>query len=108
MPMAAKLQAESDKGKELIIKTALRAYPQRDLLPVDFEKLNLKGLVAAARKNEFGDTLVSFIIHELNEGLDGEDWDRAAELIERAREDLGGVLGGLCAAEMARTEGRTS
>jgi hypothetical protein len=106
MPRAAKPQAENDKDKELVIKAALRAYSHRDLLPVDFEKLNLKGLVAAARKNEFGDTLVSFIIHELNEGLDGEDWDRAAELVERAREDLDSVLGGLCAAEMAKTGGK--
>lgn len=107
MGRKARPKPDADKGKERVIKAALRAYPG-ELLPVDFEKLDLKRLVAAARKNDFGDTLVSFIIHELNEGVDGEDWDRAAELIERAREDLGGVLGGLCAAEMARTGGRTT
>ena len=59
-------------------------------------------LVAAAKKNDFGDTLVDFIIFELNEGLDGEDWDRAAELIERGRDDLDAVLGGLYAVPTAR------
>ena len=92
------------KGKELVIKTALRAYPG-ELLPVDFEKLDLSGLVKAAKANEFGDTLVSFMVIELNEGLDGEDWDRASELIERARQDLGGVLGGFYAADLARKGG---
>ena len=90
------------KGKELVIKAALRAYRHNDLLPVDFEKMSLKQLVDAAKKNEFGDTLVDFIIHELNEGLGGEDWDRAAELIERGRDDLDAVVGGLYAVPVAR------
>jgi hypothetical protein len=94
-------KTRADKGKELVIKAALRAY-RGELLPVDFEKMDLEQLVEAAKKNEFGDTLVSFIIHELNEGLDGEDWDRAAELIERGRDDLDAVLGGLYAVPTAR------
>ena len=104
MPRKTKLKPDADQGKEKVIKAALRAYPG-ELLPVDHQKLSLEQLVAAAKKNEFGDTLVSFIIFELNEGLDGEDWDRAAELIERARDDLNAVVGGLCAVPTARKGG---
>jgi len=107
MPKKAGRKPDVDKGKELVIKAALRAYPDRDLLPVDFETMSLEQLLAAARKNQFGDTLISFIIFELHDGLDSEDWDRAAELIERAKNELDAVLGGLFAAEMAKAGGGT-
>ena len=97
MPRNKKPKLDANKGKEQVIKAALRAYPG-ELLPVDHQKLSLKQLVAAAKKNEFGDTLVSFIVFELNEGLDGKDWKRGAKLIERARDDLDAVMGGLCTA----------
>jgi len=102
MPRKANPKPDADKGKEKVIKAALRAYSHNDLLPVEFEKLSLKQLVDAAKKNDFGDTLVDFIIFELNEGLDGEDWDRAAELIERGKDDLDAVVGGLYAVPVAR------
>ena len=82
-----------------VIKAALRAYPDSDLLPVDLKEDSLKQLVEDARKNNFGDTLFSFIILELAEGLDGgEDWAGAAKLIGQARDDLQAVLSRLCGA----------
>ena len=99
--MTKRTERGKPRTQEGVIKAALRAYPG-ELLPVDFETLSLEQLVQAAKTNKFGDTLVSFIILELNEGLDGEDWDRAAELIERARDDLDAVLSGLYAVPTAR------
>lgn len=86
--------------KEDLIKAALRAYPDSDLLPVDYGKMRLKKLVDAATKNEFGDTLASFVVIELSEGLDEDDKGnvgtaQAAALMGKGVRDLQAVVDGL-------------
>ena len=81
---------------EEVVKAALRAYPSTDLIPVDMENMSLQELLGAARKRDFGDTLLSFIVIELFEGLDVSDsgqvdLDRGVELIDRAISDLEAV-----------------
>ena len=81
--------------KEEVIRAALRAYPNGDLIPVDMENVSLQELLEAARKRDFGDTLLSFVVIELYEGLDEEagkvDLQRAVHLIDRSISDLQAV-----------------
>jgi len=82
--------------KEEVIRAALRAWPGGDLIPVDMENMSPQELLEAAKKREFGDTLLSFIVIELFEGLDvsedGQvDLDRGVKLINRAIRDLQAV-----------------
>ncbi len=79
--------------REEAIKAAPKAYPDGDLIPVDMENMGPQELLEAARKREFGDTLLSFIVIELFAGLDASDdgqvdMDRGVELIDRAIRDL--------------------
>jgi hypothetical protein len=101
---AARAQATAEYESALAgaIKTALRAYPGDDLLPVDYESLGLKELLAAARQNDFGDTLASFVVLELYEGMHGEPAEtfaeRGAELMYRGArqlETVGDALAGM-------------
>ena len=81
--------------REEVIKAALRAYPSGDLIPVDMGNMSLQELLEAARNRAFGDTLLSFVVIELFEGLDEEDGkvdlQRAVHLIGRSISDLQAV-----------------
>ncbi len=73
--------------KEQIIRAAVQAFP--DDSGEDYDQFNLEQLVEHARQNDLGDTLLSFIILELHEGLDGDvTLERAVRLMVRARRDL--------------------
>ena len=75
--------------KEQIIRRAISGYPHLDLVGIDFDKLSFKELVEKAYHREFGDTLLSFIVIELNEGLEGVPTrDAAQDLLERAKNDI--------------------
>jgi len=93
--------------REECIRTALRAWPDNDLLGVDFEKMSFQELVEAAREKRFGDTLLSFVVLELCEGLDEDaSSDRAVGLISRAIRDLETVseaLSGMAAGKKEET-----
>ncbi|HHN46836.1 MAG TPA: hypothetical protein ENN09_05275 [Planctomycetes bacterium] len=89
-----------ERTKEDIIRAALRAYPDTDMLAVDVENAGMDELLEAAAANEFGDTLVSFIVTELYEGTGDslgrrDDFRLAAKLMERAAKDLKSVAGAL-------------
>lgn len=79
-------------AKERVIRAALRAmeYPE---LAADFDAMRLEDIVAGAEHNAFGDTLIGFVVLELNECLE-EKWsfnkcaDEAWQAIEKATEDL--------------------
>jgi len=76
--------------KEQIIRKAISGYPHLDLICIDFDKLCFAELIDKAYHREFGDSLLSFIVIELNEGLDGVPTQDAAEdLLERAKNDIG-------------------
>lgn len=82
--------------KETVIRAAVAAYPGNEALPADIETVRVEDLVKIAKADKCGDTLLSFVIIELFEGLDslsGDEIDpnRPAELIDRAIGDLEAV-----------------
>jgi len=81
--------------REEVIRAALRAWPGGDLIPEDIENMGIKEAYNAARERRFGDTLLSFVVIELYEGLDEEsgkvDLECAAHLIDRSISDLQAV-----------------
>lgn len=81
--------------KEEVIKAALRAWPDGDLIPEDIKNMGIEEIHKAACERRFGDTLLSFIVIELYEGLDEEagevDLKRAMHLIDRGISDLQAV-----------------
>lgn len=79
--------------KEELIRAALKGFPGADLLPLDVSRMTMHELLEAARNNDFGDTLVGFVIFELHEALDEDrkgqvDPEQAVRLIDRAAADL--------------------
>jgi len=81
---------------EVIIRTAIAAYPDLDLCPVCWDNLLFSELIELARANSFGDTLLSFVIVELYEGLEPEaDMKRAVNLMSRGLSDLVSVRNAL-------------
>ena len=72
-----------------------RAWPGGDLVPADIENMDIEEAYKAARERRFGDTLLSFVVIELYEGLDEEDGkvdlERASHLIDRGISDLQAV-----------------
>ena len=73
-------------------RAALRAYPGSDLLSLEIDGDSLAEIVEGAAKGEFGDTLASFVVLELDEILEGQAAINAAiSAIVVAIEDLPGV-----------------
>jgi len=96
--------------KEQVIRAALKAYPDSNMLVVDHENMTLEELLEAAKENAFGDGLISFIILELYEGSDegddkSVDLDCCAVLMERAVQDIQSVSKALIG--MTREKGTT-
>lgn len=83
--------------KEELIREAIKAYPDIDLIPFDFNTLSYGCILCAARGREFGDMLLSFIICELDnteENKAGEvDIEDALKLLARAKLDIEAVEG---------------
>ena len=82
--------------KETIIRAAVAAYPGNEALSVDVETAKIEDLLKIAKANKCGDTLLSFVIIELFEGLDSLSGDqidpnRPVQLIDRAIGDLKAV-----------------
>ena len=78
---------------ERIIREAIKAYPDGEVLAGDHK---LKDLLYLANRDNLGDTLLSFIILELHEGLDGDETpERAVRLMETAKQDLEAVIDSL-------------
>jgi len=81
--------------REEVIRAALRAWPGGDLVPEDIENMDIDEAYKAACERRFGDTLLSFVVIELYEGLNEEDGkvdlERAVHLIDRGISDLQAV-----------------
>ena len=82
-------------SKEQVIRAALRAWPDGDLVPEDIKNMGVEEAYQAARERRFGDTLLSFVAIEVHEGLDEKDGsvdlERAVHLIDRGIADLQAV-----------------
>lgn len=79
--------------KEGLIRAALKAYPHNEHLGPEYQAMGIEELAAAARENRLGDTLASFMVRELADGLDANgnghvEPSDAGFLMERGAADL--------------------